>query len=98
MVKIDAVHVLLQRRHARARVGGAEPAARVQTRDLGGGEVLHLPGRPAGEDLLHVGGAPEAVVVEDDEFAVPGALDVVLDPDGAEPAALSTAARVFSGA
>jgi hypothetical protein len=26
--------------------------------------------------------------VEDDEFAVPGALDVVLDPDGADPGGL----------
>ncbi|CAM5353832.1 UvrABC system protein B [Streptomyces violaceorubidus] len=36
--------------------------------------------------------------MQDDEFAVPGALDVVLHPADAQPAARSTAASVFSGA
>ncbi len=84
MVPLDAVHELLQRRHARAREGGAEPTARVETGDLGGGEVLHLPGGPSGEDLLDIGGAPQVVVVDDDELSVPGLLDVVLHPGDAQ--------------
>src|SRR5690606_14422945 len=73
-------HELLQRRHARARVGRREPAARVQAGDLRGGEVLHLPRGPPREDLLGIGGAPQVVVVDDDEGAVLGALYVVLHP------------------
>ncbi len=84
MVQLHTVHELLQRRHTRARVARAEPAARVQTGDLGGGEVPHLPGRPIGEDLLHVGRAFQVVVVEDDEFTVLRALHVVLDPADAQ--------------
>ncbi len=80
VVALDPVHVLLQGRHARARELRAEPAARVQLGDLRRGEVLDLPRRPAGEDLFHVGGPGEAVVVHDHQLAVLGAVDVVLDP------------------
>src|SRR5690606_11556866 len=83
-VALHAPQILRQRRHTRARVGGSEPAAGVQPGDLRGGEVLHLPRRTVGEDLLRVGGALEVVVVDHHEFAVLGALDVVLHPADAE--------------
>src|SRR6478609_3320020 len=80
VIALEPVQVLRQRGHPGPRESGAEPAARVQLRDLRGGEVLDRPGGTAGEDLLGVGGPAEGGVVHDDQHAVLGELHVVLHP------------------
>ena len=78
----DRVDPLGQGRDPFARELGREPRAGVEAFDLRQREVRDVPRRSVREDLLHVGRPSQRGVVHDDQRAVTGALDVVLDHVG----------------